>query len=77
MDSSNIKYSIRAVRQNSYMKTIINGFYEQTVVILHSHDEKLYDVEGKIYKKWRNAEKYAFQLLRAKVNKIANEKGDG
>lgn len=73
MDSSNIKYSIRAVRSSSIMKTIIRGFYDQQVIILRSNDEKLFDVEGKIFKKWKNAEGYAFKLLSKKVNKVLEE----
>lgn len=70
MDNSNIKYNIRAIRQSSTMKTIIHGYYDQRVIITHSNDEKLFDVEGKIYRNWKNAEKHAFKLLRDKVNKI-------
>lgn len=74
MDSSYIKYSIRAIRSASTMKTIIHGFYDQRVVIIHATDEVLYDVEGKIYRNWRNAERYAFKLLRDKINLVANRK---
>lgn len=75
MDNSNIKYSFRAVRQASSMKTIIRGFYDQQVIILHSNDDKLFDVEGKVFKRWRNAEGYAFRLLRKKVNETIKQNG--
>lgn len=74
LDSCNIKYNIRAIRQNCIMKTIIHGFYDQRVIILHANDEKLYDVEGKIFRKWKNAEVYAFKLLRKKVNEVITKK---
>lgn len=70
MANSDIKYSIGAVRSSSNMKTIIRGFYDQQVIILHSNDERLFDVEGKIFRRWKNAEGYAFRLLRKKINKI-------